>query len=577
LADERPRIVDEHNGNFRFAQSRVVLRCSGGSHGYHTGRYSQSGLANLPEVLRLVPGLYVGRISARKWAISARGFSFEFSNKLLVLIDGRTVYNPTLSGVYWDAQDIMLEDVERIEVIRGPGAAVWGANAVNGVINITTKSAKETQGSLLTARIGSEEKLGAFRYGTKMGKNAFGRFYVKRSQYDETRRTDGSSGDDAWDLNRAGFRIDWEKSQRDTLTLQGDINRDKGDDIFNRVSLVPAMNIPTLGQVTDDSLNVLGRWTRILGKDSDMSLQLYYDRSDHITPLIGNKAAQLDIDFNHRFRLNPKNEVVWGLGYRKTKVAFRNSFEASINPSRDKATLYSAFIQDDITLREDKLRLVIGTKVEHNSFTGLEIQPTGRLVWTPDGKQTLWAAVSRAARTPNFFELGLRANLGVLPNSDPLGPPILLSTFGASSSVSEKITAHEIGYRVQPNDRLIVDATAFYNRYSNYLLPNVSSAPFLELAPLPPHIVIPVYYESVGQGSTHGLEISSTWKATNRWKVTGNYSLLTASFTSQQTISVRNDNIRNIQCRFALPTTCLITFLLTFSLRWPAGTKRQED
>jgi iron complex outermembrane receptor protein len=495
----------------------------------------RSGFTNLPEVLRLVPGLYVGRISAHKWAISARGFSTEFANKLLVLIDGRTVYNPAFSGVYWDAQDIMLEDVERIEVIRGPGASVWGANAVNGVINIITKSAKDTQGGLLTGRIGTKESNGAFRYGTKIGKNAFGRFYVKRSEYGETVRPTGADGNDVRDLNRAGFRVDWDKSVRDSFTFQGDINRSKADDIFSVINLAAATIIPTRGKVTDNSMNLLGRWTRILGKDSDMSLQMYYDRSDHRILLIDNKTEQFDIDFNHRFRLNPRHEIVWGLGYRKTNVNFRNSFEVSINPAKDQHSIYSAFVQDDITLKEDKLRLVLGTKVEHNSFTGFELQPSGRLVWTPNSKQTVWAAVSRAVRTPSFIDRGLRANLAVFPNPEPTGPPILGSLFGTPTATSETLLAHEIGYRVQPNDRLIIDATAYFNRYNHFLIGTRSSVPIVELDPLPPHLVFPTYYANNGKGTTRGFEISSIWKISDRWKLTGNYSWFQANLTTPST------------------------------------------
>jgi iron complex outermembrane receptor protein len=484
----------------------------------------RSGVTSIPEVLRLVPGLIVARIDANKWAVSARGFNGGFANKLLVLIDGRSVYTPLFAGVYWDVQDTLLEDVERIEVIRGPGATVWGANAVNGVINIITKRAEETQGALMTMGAGTQERgLGGGRYGGKLGANAHYRIYSKYFSQDEFAPLPGENAADEWDVLRGGFRIDWAISSSNSLTLQGDVyNGDAGARV-QTTSLSPPFTPILDKRIKTAGGNILGRWQHTFSNTSELLLQLYYDRSERGHIPTREDRDTFDLDLQHHFAWGKRHDIVWGLGYRATADKLGGSFTVSFDPEHRADNLFSGFVQDEILLAGDQLRLTLGSKLEHNDYTGCELQPSVRLLWTPDTRRTAWAAISRARRTPARSEDDIRINVAAFPGAD--GPLTLLSLFGNRKLRCEDLIAYELGYRTQPKKNISLDITAFYNFY-DHLRSNEPGIPFFESSPLPPHLVLPMVFDDKMHGEAYGVESVAHWTPTKWWKLTASHSWL---------------------------------------------------
>ncbi|MGB8194008.1 MAG: TonB-dependent receptor, partial [Chitinophagaceae bacterium] len=409
----------------------------------------RSGATNVPEALRLAPNLQVSQLSAGIWIISARGFNSVFSNKLLVMIDGRTVYTPLYGGVLWEQQNLLLEDVDRIEVVSGPGGTLWGANAVNGIINIVTKHTRNTQGLFASVGAGTFVKdIVSLRYGGNIGKKGNYKVYAQHADRDDTKMPDGTGNADAWDMTQAGFRADWEATKKDAFTLQGDLY---------------AGNRQTKPAKSDlNGQNILGRWTRTISAQSEMSLQLYYDRyfRRDVTTASYDKINTIDIDFQHGFPMGKKQSLVWGLGYRYVKddANFPVVAGAGIAPRFKRLDLYSGFIQDEIRLTE-RLKFTLGAKLLHNAYTGLEWQPNARLAWVNKGN-TLWAAVSRAVRTPSRLDVDYY--LPITPQ-----PPNVPSVAGGPDFVSEKLVAYETGYRFQPNAVSSFSISVFYNVYSD--------------------------------------------------------------------------------------------------------------
>jgi iron complex outermembrane recepter protein len=472
----------------------------------------RSGATSIPEALRLAPGLHVARVDAHNWAISARGFNDVFANKLLVMIDGRTVYTPLFSGVFWEVQDTMLEDIDRIEVIRGPGATLWGANAVNGVINVVTKKAEDTQGWLASGGGGSEERgFGAVRYGGKAGENTFYRLYGRYHLRDDSALATGFSANDAWEIGQGGLRVDWVPTEVSRVTFQADGYAATENQTYTRFSPVAPHAPSTVrdaGSVAGG--NVQARWTRTISDESELTLQSYYDATHRDTVIFAEDRHTYDLDLQHRFALGDRHRLIWGAGYRISADSIRNAdnFEVSFSPPRRTTQLGSFFLQDEITLVEDRLALVLGSKFEHNDFTGVEVQPSGRLVWTPNERHTLWGSVSRAVRTPSRAEDDVRLN----QPSPPLAPVPLTSIFGSRGFGSEELLAYEIGYRVQPHRRLSLDLAAFYNDYDD-----IRSAETTGFSPGPPaHIVIVVANSIFGE--TYGGEAAATWQAADWWR-----------------------------------------------------------
>ena len=484
----------------------------------------RSGMTSIPELLRMAPGLDVARVDANHWAISARGFNNANANKLLVLIDGRTVYGPFFGGVFWNVQDLPLEEIDRIEVIRGPGATLWGANAVNGVVNIITKEAKDTQGVFATVTYGSEEQpMSVVRYGGTLGTNLFYRAYVKYFDREHLVDSSGRAEADAWDATRGGFRIDWHASDINVLTLQGDSYSSRAGETVDEPSLIPPFSraVDTVSHNTGD--NILGRWTHSFSKTSELTLQMYYDRVQEEEFLTRTSNDTYDFDLQHRFSFGDNQVIAWGFGYRYlTGYANSNSIVA-LAPRSHQNQLFSAFMQDEITVIKDRLHLTIGSKFERNDFTGVEIQPSGRLVWTPVSRQTVWMAASRAVRTPDLSDRFVRLNQSV--SQPPGSPPVLVSVFGNPDFQSEELTAYEVGYRIAPIKQLSFDLATFYNVYDR-LTAYVPGSPVVELSPAPPHLLVPVTTENGRGGETYGAELLGEWRVLDAWKVSAAYTFL---------------------------------------------------
>jgi len=489
----------------------------------------RSGATSIPEALRLVPGLEVARIDQNKWAIGSRGFNGRFDNKLLVLIDGRSVYTPLFSGVYWNVQDVMLEDVDRIEVIRGPGATLWGANAVDGVINVITKKAKSTQSAVVTAGAGTDERAaGGVRYGGKLGDNTYYRAYTKYFDWGPSSYPSGMTAHDGWDALRGGFRADWTPAGANSLTLQGDVYRSR----FNETLTVASLSAPYSNTFPNDGKysggNILGRWNHT-SEGSSISLQMYYDNTtitDH--SLFGDHQNILDIDFQHGFHVGDSQQFVWGLGYRSIRDKNDASFTVSLQPNQVTLNQFSTFLQDEISLVDNRLRLTLGSKFERNEFTGFEIEPNARLLWNLTPNQSMWTAVSRAVRTPALTEEGLRLNSAVIPPGTPSNPtpfPAVVAVFGSHQFNSEDLLAYELGYRVQATSNLSLDIATFYNNYSN-LRTAEPGTPFVEGSPAPTDIVIPFVAANKMGGGTYGVELFADWKVLPKWRLVGSYSYL---------------------------------------------------
>ena len=446
----------------------------------------RSGATSIPEALRLAGNLEVAQIDARQWAITARGFNNVFADKMLVLIDGRSVYTPLYAGVYWDVQDTSLADLDRIEVISGPGATQWGANAVNGVINITTKSAKETQGGRVSAGGGTELRNAAeVRYGGRLARDVYYRVYAKYSDRGDSVRRAAFS-DDAWRTKQVGFRLDYEPSARDALTLQGDT-------YSGSMSQFGPDNIRVNGG------NVVGRWSRQLEGNADLKLQFYLDRTHRSIPgSFTQDIATYDVDFQHRRPLAAGHDFMWGLGARLVQDDVVNTPANAFLPASVQRASFSAFVQDEIALIKERLNLTVGSKVEHNDYTGNEVEPSVRLAWRLDPRQTLWAAVSRAVRTPSRIDRDLYS---------PATPPYRVT--GGSNVVSEKVIAYEAGYRMQVESRLALSLSTFLNQYDD----------LRSLLPLNPPQAFPVEAASGLRGHSSGAELAVEWRVAPAWSL----------------------------------------------------------
>jgi iron complex outermembrane recepter protein len=490
----------------------------------------RSGARSIPELLRMVPGLEVARIDENKWAIGSRGFNGRFDDKLLVLIDGRSVYTPLFSGVYWDVEDVMLEDVERIEVIRGPGATLWGANAVDGVINIITKPAKETQSTLVKSDGGDEElNADSVRYGDKIGKVGYYRAYMKYFDWAPSTSMTGQNAEDGWNQIRGGFRSDWTLTPKDTVTFQGDTYHSRDGETLTIGSIEPPYSDTFSNKGDYSGGNLLGRWNHNFSGTSTISLQTYFDRTNYAdNNLFVDHESVYDIDFQHDFHIGQRQEFIWGLGYRSILDRNDSTFTVSVTPSQAEYSLFSAFLQDDVGFMDNRLHVTVGSKFEHNSYTGFEIQPNVRFLETLSKNQSVWGAISRAVRTPAITNEGLRLNEAVIPPGAPpfYSPlPVIETVYGTSQFKSEDLLAYEVGYRVQATNTISADISAFYNNYTN-LLTAEPGTPFTEGSPVPTDVVYPLIAENKMSGGTYGIEPFVDWKVLPMWKLFASYSYL---------------------------------------------------
>ncbi|MFZ6013323.1 MAG: TonB-dependent receptor plug domain-containing protein [Bacteroidota bacterium] len=445
----------------------------------------RSGANRLPEALRLVSNLQVSQANSHDWAITSRGFNGLpssgglLANKLLVTIDGRSVYNPLFGGVYWGVQNVFIEDIDRIEVVSGPGGTLWGANAVNGVISIVSKSAKETQGLYASAGAGSFlNYFGNARYGFKLGPNLFCRVYGQHIDQDHTVLTTEKNAHDAWRTTQAGFRLDYYSSDVSSLTVQGDFYGGIENDSSRRNEV--------------DGQNVIVRYSRDFSAYSNLNIRAYFDRMWRNTPYSASpyfyQLDTYDYDIQYRTPAGQRQSILVGIAYRMRKD---NTSAASIVPQRRKMPLYSGFIQDEITIVPDRINFTIGSKFLHNVFSGYEYQPNARLAWTPDDRNTLWASLSRAVRIPSRFD------------SDITVTPVKFD--------SEKVVASELGYRARPFEKVLVSFAGFFNQYDQLRSIDSASNPSAVLA-------------NSQRAESWGLEVSGTYQANSSWRLRGGYS-----------------------------------------------------
>ncbi|MGA2796561.1 MAG: TonB-dependent receptor plug domain-containing protein [Thermoguttaceae bacterium] len=492
----------------------------------------RSGAQTIPDALRMVPGVQVAQISSDEWAVSARGFDQQYSNLLLVQIDGRTVYDLFFGGVLWDVQDLILEDVDRIEVVRGPGATVWGANAVNGVINIITKKAQDTQGVLVQGGGGSHE-LGFTnaRAGGRMGEDLYYRFYGRWFDRGPEFLPDGGTGPDAWHQGRSGFRMDYDAGRSDAMTLQGDYYDGKSVTLVPNQIPTPPFSVPS-NDIHVTGENILYRWKHTIDDDSDWTFQTYYDRTErhYLDPAYGLDTDLLDLDFQHRFPLGERHEIIWGCGYRFWKDSIVNTqpssaFFLTVNPPDRFDNYFSYFVQDQITLEEDRWFLIGGSKFEHDPYTNFEFQPTVRLLSTPNKKCSLWAAVSRAVHMPtqqtDFAQTTLPP-IGTTPFPPFLSPPfppgftVFPQVVGNPGLQSEELLAYELGVRVQATERFSWDLALFYNQYDNLF----AFSPNGVVINIPSQFIFAQQqYQNGMSGQTYGAELALNYSVSEQWRL----------------------------------------------------------
>jgi iron complex outermembrane receptor protein len=481
-----------------------------------------SGALNIPDLLRMVPGLDVAQIDAGKWAISARGFNGQYSNKLLVLVDGRTVYSPIFAGVFWDSQNVPLDTIERIEVIRGPGAAVWGSNAMNGVINIITRSAGDAQGGYVAAGVGS---IGTgpetVSYGGSVrGLGAY-RVYAEGFHYNSLPTFGGLDGQDDSRLVHGGFRTDSTLSAKDSLITEGETYRgNAGEMATTPISLLPPETATVALHDIYSGWNLLSRWNRTISPRSDTSLQVYFDRTSRGDSTYSLSLNTFDIDFQHHVLVGARHDIVWGGSYRVSSDNTSPTLRIVFTPNDRVVQLFSSFAQDEIAIRPDRLHLSLSARLEHNDYTGFGLQPSARLVWSPDTKNSVWGAVSGADRTPSRSDADIRVNYAALPG--PGNVPMLVSLLGNPNKKNERLTAFEVGYRNAWTSKFSVDSTVFYNRYRDVdsVEPGAMS---IETNPAPAHLLVPSYFGNGLQGETHGIEFFANWKATSFWTLNPGY------------------------------------------------------
>ena len=522
----------------------------------------RSGATNIPEALRLAPGVHVAAIGNNKWAVSIRGFNGRFANKLLVLVDGRSVYTPLFSGVFWENLDVPLENIERIEVIRGPGASIWGANAVNGVINIITRSAWDTQAGQASMEAGTELRGGAFaRYGWKPDPDTAVRAHVNAQDYGPSQLARGGEGYDDWRNLGAGFRMDRRLAQG-SLLVEGGLSSSLAGDELTLFSAPPAESLVRFTQKTE-SMNLQGRWDRNRSSTLQETWQAFLEYSRFNHAALYEQRTTLDLQYQQRIGSLDRQDLIWGLGYRYSADAIDDSAYIQFTDAEQATSLYSAYVQDEITLSPELLRLTLGARLEHNDYTGFDLQPNVRLLWTPNPDSSAWISLARATRSPARVERGMTVNL----QADPVGaapylPPSVVQVL-TDQLGEEKLDALDLGWRQQLSPTASLDLAAFYYRYHD-LRSGEMQAPVLVYPP--GYLLIPIQGDMNGDSArTRGLEASLDWRPQPGWRLQASYSWLQLDASSGSAAGQVSDNLPS-------PPSHLFSLLssvdLTSSLRW---------
>ena len=537
----------------------------------------RSGATSVPDLLRMAPGVDVEQIDASAWAISVRGFNSRYSNKVLVLVDGRTVYTPSFSGVFWEHIDMPLEDIERIEVIRGPGATVWGANAVNGVISIFTKSSKETKGGLVTAGGGSQVLgLGLVQYGAAAGKNAAFRTWGKAVDTGNSAQADGTPASDRWIRAHGGFRSDWDFSPRDSLVVQGDLFANEAGET-RRDGFVPTPFDRIYYQDLDAAGgDLLLRWTHTLAGGSQTSFQAYYDTYRRTETGVPEVLKTFDLDFQDHFVAGDRHDIVWGLGYRASRSGVSPGYDIALNPPFKTGNLYSGFLQDEIRA-SNALWFTIGCKLEHNPYTGLEIEPSVRLAWSPPGsRHTVWAAASKAVRQPSRVDTAVEAITETMPLFP--GAVQVIRMFGNPHTQDEELRDYELGYRAEFTRGISADIVSFLSFYRHLESAEPQSLTIVPGSPL--QLVIPMLFENKAHATSYGGEVSLNWNLGSRWRIRPAYSFLHAAIQHDaSSLGTAYDSLNNgfpqqmFQLRSSLNLSHRMEFdqSLYYTARLPGG------
>jgi len=490
----------------------------------------RSGVTSIPEALRMVPGLQVARIKSGVWAISARGFNGRYANKLLVMIDGRTLYTPLFGGIYWDVQDTLLEDIERIEVVRGPTAALWGANAVNGVINIVTRRSDATLGTLVSGAAGSEERfILAARHGLKLGGGGYLRLFGKALDRDASAHADGSSTADDWRMQRGGFRYDWLSQQSDQLRLSGEIYRAELGETFFTPTFTPPYFTESVSDTEAKGGHLLGRWTRRFSVDADLALQLYFDHSSNEDDIAGAQERNIyDLDFQHRFAIGTNQQLLWGAGLRRYQDQITPGANIDFVDRNGRIDRLTGFFRYQIKTLDDRLRMTLGSHFEHNDFADFEAQPTLRMLWAPNPYRAIWGAVSKAVRTPTRAETSIIFKQATVPPENEKALPALPVLVGNDSFESEDSWSFEFGYRQRPIPSLFFDLSLFYTVYDG-LLSGETGEISIETDPTL-HARVQVDPTNTLDAESYGAEFAVDWFPLENWQLLGAYTFFKVDF-----------------------------------------------
>jgi iron complex outermembrane receptor protein len=492
----------------------------------------RSGLRTVPELLRLIPGLHVAQIDGNKWAISSRGMSSRWSNKLQVMIDGRSIYTPYFASVFWDAVDVPVQAIERIEVIRGPGASVWGANAVNGVINIITMGAAIRRETSVAGGAGSTD-FGSVLHEGRVGDRVGYRLFADASGYDELKVSGGAGAQDDWMQRRIGASFQATLNARDSL----ETSLRASDSHANSRHLAATALAPFDGQYVPfeadaETWAASTRWTRQLTGNGHLQVDGFVDewrRRDDLDHF----RRTADLSLQHRVGGAGRHDVIWGGGVRYTHEVTTGSFVIDLSQAHYDHVLASAFVQDEIRVGE-RVHLTLGGKVEHRDYTGASLQPTARLHWRMTPRHAVWTAVSRAQRAPDRIERSLRLVMSAAPSAD--GVPAVLAIQGNPEIAPEWLTSYEAGYRAVLGGDVVVDLAAYYNRYSD-LMANVPATPRVEFDRGLPFVFLPLVYANSVDAATAGGEALITYSPSSWWKLSGSYSLFSIdpSYTASAT------------------------------------------
>jgi iron complex outermembrane recepter protein len=505
----------------------------------------RSGATNIPDLLRMVPGLDIAQASGTTWAISSRGFNSQDANKLLVLVDGRTVYSPLVSGVFWEDLVVVVEDIERIEVIRGPGAALWGTNAVNGVINIITKKAGDTQGGLVSAGGGSlDEGFGLFQYGGKAGSHGHYRVFAQGFQDSAMQLPNGTSAQDPWAMSHGGFRADWKFSKQDSLSAQGDIHYGGADSLSQTIiSLTPL--VTTFGQAHRALKGQDGmvQWTHTFSSRAGLNIQFYFDHSLQSATILTGDVDTADVKIEDHFGLGTRQDITWGGGLRYIGISTKGTLSGSFTPAHSVDRLWSGFVQDEIALVPLRLQLIAGLTLEGTGKEGIDVEPDARLLWTPTPKNSIWLAASRAIHGTSLTDTGVRFIDQVF--TGPGGITEAVTVFGNPNLLDEAENSFQAGYRTQISSKLDLDLTGYFNVHS-HVRGQTMGTPFMEADPGGPVLIIPLIFNNLVSGETHGVELSANWKPFTFWRLGGGYTWLNGNFRDESPGATGNPTASNL-------------------------------